>query len=209
MSLFIYFVVLIFSVTLHEVSHGWTADKCGDSTARLYKRLTLNPLAHLDLVGSVIIPIFLFLSNSPIMLGWAKPVPVNFYNLRNPKVDMIKVALAGPAANIGLALLSSMILRLGLVPQSTLLEHLLLCVVIVNFILAIFNLLPIPPLDGSKILMGILPSGLSNRYACLERFGFFILIFFVAVGALHFVVRLAFYISYFGVGERLFSFNLL
>ncbi|MEK9148830.1 MAG: site-2 protease family protein [Candidatus Desantisbacteria bacterium] len=204
MNLFIYFAVLIFSVTVHEVAHGWMADKCGDSTARLYKRLTLNPLAHLDLVGSILIPLLLFLTRSPIMLGWAKPVPVNFYNLRNPKADMVKVALAGPGANIGLALISSLILRLGAVPQLTLLEHLLLCGVIVNFILAIFNLLPIPPLDGSKILMGILPSGLSNKYARLERFGFFILILFIAVGALDFVVHLAFYLSYFGVGERHF-----
>lgn len=207
MNLFIYFVVLIFSVTVHEVAHGWVADKCGDPTARLHKRLTLNPLAHLDPVGSVLIPFLVFLTHIP-MPAWAKPVPVNFYNLRNPRADMMKVALAGPMANIGLALISSIILRSGVVPQSTLLEHLLLCGVIANFMLAIFNLLPIPPLDGSKILMGILPPALSNKYAHLERFGFFILIFFIAMGALDFVVRLAYYISYFGVGERFFTFHL-
>lgn len=205
-NIFIYFCVLIFSVTLHEVAHGWMADKCGDPTARLHKRLTLNPLAHLDLVGSVIVPLLVFLTNLP-MPAWAKPVPVNFYNLRDPKIDMMKVALAGPLSNIGLALFFSIILRLGLVPQLTLLEHLLLCGVIANFLLAIFNLLPIPPLDGSKILLGILPAGLSDRYAYFERFGLFILIFFIAVGALKFVAYLTFDISYFACGERFLNFR--
>jgi len=183
MNIFISLVALLIAVVLHEYSHGWVAERFGDPTARLAGRLTLNPLAHLDPLGSVILPLIFILTGLP-GFGWAKPVPVNFQALRNPKRDMIWVALAGPLTNIILALIASILLRIGIINPSSLLETLLVNIVIINLILAIFNLVPIPPLDGSRIVMGILPASIAYRYSKLEPIGFFIVIFLLYIGFL-------------------------
>ncbi|MEW6102732.1 MAG: site-2 protease family protein [bacterium] len=207
MGLIIYIAVLLFSVVIHEVSHGFVADRCGDHTARLSGRLTLNPVAHLDPIGSILVPLFAFITHIPVP-AWAKPVPVNPYNLNNPKIDMVKVALAGPFSNIGLAIISSIILRFPFIPAFSYLEHILFCFVIANFLLAFFNLIPIPPLDGSRIIAYLLPSYTSFRVSFLEPFGFIFLILLLSFGFLDFIVKIALQLSYLGVGERIFHFHL-
>ncbi|MEW6680461.1 MAG: site-2 protease family protein [bacterium] len=207
MNLVIYIAVLLFSVVIHEVSHAFVADRCGDKTARLSGRLSLNPVAHLDPIGSILVPLFAFITHIPVP-AWAKPVPVNPYNLNNPRNDMVKVALAGPLSNIGLALISSIILRLSFIPVGSYLEHILLCFVIANFLLSLFNLIPIPPLDGSRIIACLLPPNTSFKVSFLEPFGFIILILLLSFGFFNFIVQIAFRLSCFGVGERIFHFYL-
>lgn len=207
MNLIIYITVLLFSVVIHEVCHGLIADKCGDSTAKDSGRLTLNPVSHLDPIGSILMPLFAFITHLPVP-AWAKPVPVNPYNLNNPGKDMVKVAISGPLSNIGLAIVSSIVLRSSLIPQGSYLEHLFLCFVIANFLLAIFNLIPIPPLDGSRIMAYLLPPQTSFMVSRLEPFGFIILILLLYSGSLDFIVRLAFYLSYWTAGEVFFHFHL-
>jgi Zn-dependent protease len=154
-------IAIFFSIILHEVAHGWVAERCGDPTARMAGRITLNPLPHIDLMGTIVLPLALILLRSNFILGWAKPVPVNFYRLRHPKRDTILVSIAGIMTNLSLAVLGGLIFRLfGLLPYSSFalgLEQLLFTVVEINLVLAIFNLIPIPPLDGSKVLAAILP----------------------------------------------------
>lgn len=156
-------VILIFSVVLHEVAHGYMANWLGDPTARLQGRLTLNPLKHLDPMGSVILPVLLKLSGSPVLIGYAKPVPYNPYNLKG-KYDEALVAFAGPGTNILLAIIFGLIIRLfgeALDPSLFLAFAL---ITIVNLALAVFNLIPIPPLDGSKIIANFLPLPLARAY---------------------------------------------
>lgn len=164
------------AVVVHEYCHGWAAYKLGDPTAKLAGRLTLNPLAHIDPVGTLILPIFLSLIRSPIVFGWAKPVPVNFFNLHNPKRDMIWVGLAGPVANIILAITLSLFLKLNIMTSHPLLLIILTTGVLINLILAIFNMIPIPPLDGSRLVMGILPRKYAIYYSYIEPFGILILV---------------------------------
>ena len=155
-------IILILSVVVHEVSHGYAAELLGDPTARLAGRLTLNPIKHLDPLGSVIIPFFLVLTSSPILFGWAKPVPYNPYNLKKGKWGPGLVALAGPGSNIFIALVFSLLIRAGLLGESTL--ALSAMIIYINLILAMFNLLPVPPLDGSKVLGALLPGHLYMKY---------------------------------------------
>ena len=178
--------VLLFAVVIHEVSHGWMAERLGDPTARYAGRLTLNPLPHLDLFGSILLPAMLLLSRAPFLFGYAKPVPVNPYNLRNPKKDMMWVGFSGPAANFATALCCGFLFRFlfhqnvtGIVGTFV---GLLSIGVIINIILAIFNLIPIPPLDGSKILMGFLPPEHEYTFRSLERYGFLILLGILFIG---------------------------
>lgn len=177
-------VVIVFvSVILHEIAHGWAAYLLGDPTARMAGRLTLNPLKHIDPLGTFLVPAVLKLMGfSPI--GWAKPVPVNFSNLRAPKRDMLWVALAGPAANIGIALLSSVLLRFATGPFF---RDLLSVVILLNLLLAAFNLVPVPPLDGSRIVMGLLPMRWMRRYAQLEPIGLLIVFAGLNLGLLDFL----------------------
>ncbi len=152
------FVVLIFSVMIHEISHGFVAEKLGDSTARMAGRLTLNPLKHIDPFGSILLPLILFITHSPVVLGWAKPVPYNPYNLHKDfKYGPLKVALAGPISNLLILLILGLIARFGFAFLSPNLIALFGFIAYLNAILAIFNLVPIPPLDGSKILPLIFP----------------------------------------------------
>lgn len=186
-------VILFFSVILHEVAHGLVAERHGDPTARIMGRITLNPLSHIDPIGTVFLPgmliiLNLFGSNVPIF-GWAKPVPVNPANLNNPKKDMILVALAGPVTNIIIAFLLAFIFRFFVLPVS-LAGVVLFYGITINLFLAFFNLIPIPPLDGSRILSGFLPEHLSFRLAQIEPFGFIILIFLLAGGVLGYLFSL-------------------
>ena len=167
-------VILVVSVVLHEVAHGYMANYLGDPTARLQGRLTLNPLSHIDLVGSILLPLLLVMGNSPIRIGYAKPVPYNPHYLPG-KYDEALVAFAGPGTNILLAVLFGLLIRFGGTNMSPALLSAFVIIVLTNVGLALFNLVPIPPLDGSKVLAGILPGGVGRAYgdfrANFERFG--------------------------------------
>ena len=178
MSALFYIVVLIFSVILHEVSHGYMANWLGDPTARLQGRLTLNPISHIDPVGTILLPLLMWagqgFSPNPILIGYAKPVPYNPYNLPG-KYDELLVAGAGPATNIFLAVIFGLTIRFAGAALDPNLAAAFSIIVIVNLWLALFNLVPIPPLDGSKVLSGILPGALGRAYEdlrhSLERMG--------------------------------------
>jgi Zn-dependent protease len=169
-------VVLILSIVLHEMAHGYAADWLGDPTARLQGRLSPNPIVHIDPLGSIVIPALLFFSNAGILFGWAKPVPYNPYNLRDQKWGEAKVAAAGPAVNLALALIFGLVIRWsGVIGLSSSFVEISSYVVYINILLAFFNLIPIPPLDGSKIIQPFLPFGLQMKYRnfvqAFERWG--------------------------------------
>ncbi len=168
------------SVVIHEVSHGFMAEYFGDKTARFAGRLTLNPLKHLDLFGSVLLPVLLVLSHSPFLLGWAKPVPYNPNNLSNEKWGTIAIASAGVLANILMAVVFGLIVRFTsslLLPEGF--YFIVSVIVVVNLALALFNLIPIPPLDGSKILFSLLPASLGNAILLYEQYSLIILLVFI------------------------------
>ncbi len=179
--------IFFFAVIIHEYAHGWIAWKLGDSTAKVAGRLTLNPLAHIDPIGTIFLPLILLVSNSPVVFGWAKPVPVDFHNLDNPKKDMVWVGIAGPTANVTFAIFLSFILKLS-VGASPLFLAILTSGILINLVLAIFNMLPIPPLDGSRVVMGILPIDLARRYAKLEPYGFIIIFGLLYLGVIRSVI---------------------
>jgi len=182
LKLSIMLVPALMAITCHEVSHGFVADKLGDNTARRMGRLTLNPINHMDIVGTLMVFI--------IGIGWAKPVPVNFNNLRNPKRDIIWVAAAGPITNFSLAFLSAMIMRIIIsstngvanTPMQMFFEPVVLMLafsVYINLLLAIFNLIPVPPLDGGRVAVGLLPDRLAAGYSRIEPFGMIVIIILV------------------------------
>ncbi len=180
-------IVLIFSAIIHEYMHGWAANQMGDPTARLAGRLTLNPLAHIDPFGSVFLPLLLILSKVGFVFGWAKPVPFNPYNLRDQKYGPAKVAAAGPLANLAVAAGLGVLVRLlRFYPAWTvrfpLLIPLLTTAVFINVLLAVFNLVPIPPMDGSKVIMPFLPYSWQMRLASLERHGMILVLLFIMFG---------------------------
>ncbi|OGD68578.1 hypothetical protein A3E89_02690 [Candidatus Campbellbacteria bacterium RIFCSPHIGHO2_12_FULL_35_10] len=170
-------IILIMSVVIHEVSHGYMAYAFGDPTAKIAKRLTLNPFSHLDLVGSIIVPMIMFISNTGFIFGWAKPVPYNPYNLRNARWGEPLVALAGPLSNFMVAIVFGLLIRLGLLGGTLMYAGSM--IVLVNLVLGIFNLIPIPPLDGSKVLFGFFPYQLVKIRNFLEANLFWILLIFV------------------------------
>ena len=175
-------VVFIYSAIIHEYMHGWMAERLGDSTAKDMGRLTLNPIPHIDPYGSIFLPLMLIMMNAGFLFGWAKPVPYNPYNLSDQKYGGAKVAIAGPLGNFIMALFFGLVLRLvvmDVLVTNQIATTLLGTIVYINLILMVFNLLPIPPLDGSKILMPFLPYNLQIRYASLERYGIFLVLFFV------------------------------
>ncbi|MBL8031559.1 MAG: site-2 protease family protein [Candidatus Doudnabacteria bacterium] len=182
MHYIIQLIILIFSAIVHEVMHGVAAEKLGDDTARLEGRITLNPIPHIDPFGSIALPLFLMMVGSPVILGAAKPVPVNFNNLRDPKRGMALVSLAGPLANFGLAILCVIPIKLGLVNQLS--YEILIQAIIINLVLGTFNLIPIPPLDGSKVLAAMAPDRWMYKILEWERFGFLIVFAFLYLGLL-------------------------
>jgi len=177
-------IPVILAVTFHEAAHGFVALYCGDDTAKQAGRLTLNPLKHVDLFGTIILPLLLILSNSGFLFGYAKPVPVNFSALKNPRRDMIWVAAAGPAMNVLLALASAVSLY-GTAAldgeAAAVMGNVLLLSISLNIMLAIFNMLPLPPLDGSKVLAAFLPLPLMRRYLNFGRYGMTILLLLLIV----------------------------
>ena len=188
-------VPLLFAVTIHEVAHGYVAYKMGDNTAMLAGRLSLNPIKHLDFFGSFFLPLLLKLTGSAIIFGYAKPVPVNFSNFRNYRKSTIYVSSAGVLANFALAIISGLLFQIltyfqplwhasFLKPFALDLYQMLGYSVLINLVLAVFNLIPIPPLDGSKILAMLLPVSLRLQYARIERFGMIIIILLLLTGSL-------------------------
>ncbi|MCX6701935.1 MAG: site-2 protease family protein [Candidatus Zambryskibacteria bacterium] len=172
-------LILIFSVVIHEVSHGYSAYLQGDNTAKYQGRLTLNPLKHLEWFGSFLLPLMSYFFGG-FIIGWAKPVPFNPYNLRNQRWGEAIVAIAGPLSNICIALFFGLLIRFGILTQfGQAFTYIASTIVFINLILATFNLIPIPPLDGSKILFSILPYHLQNVRDFFERNSLFILIFFI------------------------------
>jgi Zn-dependent protease len=196
----IFAIPVLFAITLHEAAHGYAARHFGDTTAAALGRISLNPARHIDPVGTLLVPILLLaVSGGSLLFGWAKPVPVNFSALRHPKQDMLWVAAAGPAANLVQALFWGLLLRIGLwagasdnplgLPdslQSLALPLVLMAAagIVVNIALMVLNLLPLPPLDGGRMLVSLLPNRLAWRFAQIERWGFLILVILLATGAL-------------------------
>lgn len=186
----VWILPVIFAITVHEVAHGWVAKKYGDNTASALGRLTLNPIKHIDLLGTIILPGLLLITGTGFIFGWAKPVPVDPRHFKNPRRDMAIVALAGPVANLLMAVGWALIARLGVVigaqteAVSLPLIYTGIAGISINLVLALVNLLPIPPLDGSRILTGILPSYWAWQYNRLERFGFIILLVLLYTNAL-------------------------
>ncbi|MEA3369692.1 MAG: site-2 protease family protein [Candidatus Ratteibacteria bacterium] len=172
------------AITVHEASHGWLADKLGDKTARAMGRVTMNPLAHIDPIGTVVLPLLLILTRSPFIFGWAKPVPVNPYNLRNPRKDMLWIGLAGPTANIITAVVFALILRSGMIVAGSISQIFVVQVILINLVLAVFNLIPIPPLDGYQILSGLLPREAAISYSRIQPYGMWILIALLVLGVI-------------------------
>jgi len=186
--------LLFFAVVVHECCHGWVAYLNGDDTAKMSGRLTLNPIPHIDMMGTIILPLILIFTHSPVLIGWAKPVPINPYRLNNPVKDMAKVGLAGPGSNFAMAVLSALIIWLfkitGLDPYTeinSLIIKLLYINVQLNLVLGVFNLIPIPPLDGSRIVSAFLPTEIAFKYNQLERYGIFIIFFLLSFGFLNFL----------------------
>jgi len=186
---------VLVAITFHEVSHGFIANRLGDPTARMMGRLTLNPLAHIDLFGTVVMPLLLLVfTNGQFVFGYAKPVPINPMNFKNPRRDMAISAAAGPITNIILAMACILAIRLIIMPLSTILPDpltdkvllpaalMLKSGIIINVVLASFNMIPIPPLDGGRVLVGLLPSRQAISYSRIEPFGFFIVIVLIVTG---------------------------
>ena len=182
----VYALPVIFAITVHEAAHGFAARYFGDMTADRAGRITLNPLKHIDPIGTILLPALTLLVGG-ILFGWAKPVPVDFSRLRNPKRDMLWVAAAGPASNFVMALFWALMIKLSVTAPNVYSEPMALmgqAGVMINVVLMVLNLLPLPPLDGGRIAVSLLPNHLAYKYAQIERYGFIILIVLLATGVL-------------------------
>ncbi len=170
---------VLLAITLHEAAHGFVAWKLGDDTAKVMGRVTFNPLKHVDKFGTILLPALLLLMRAPFLFGWAKPVPVDFHRLRNPKRDMVWVAAAGPGTNLALAFVSALLIHIALLTDDPLRGWLIANLansVLINLVLAVFNLLPLPPLDGGRIAVGLLPRPYALALARVEKYGLFLII---------------------------------
>ncbi len=182
----VWIVPVLLGITVHEVAHGWIASRLGDKTAFMLGRLTLNPIKHVDPMGTILIPGLLLLMQAGFIFGYAKPVPINWKNLRHPKRDMALVALAGPGSNLLMAIGWALLIRLGLSlgGAGTALVYMGVAGITINIILMVLNLLPLPPLDGGRVLTGLLPGPWAYRFSRIEPYGFFILIGLLFTGIL-------------------------
>ena len=202
-QIFISLIVLLFSLTIHETAHAWTADRLGDPTARRLGRISLNPIVHVDPIGTLLFPLIAAISGVPL-IGWAKPVPVNVRQLRHPRRDYVLVAAAGPGSNLVLALIASIVLRMLSVTPVTLGEpnisapiaSLLAQAKLINVLLAVFNMIPIPPLDGGNVLAGLLPRQLMPAFNSIRPYGFMLLYLLMFTGGLAYLVRPPAYFIY-------------
>ena len=193
----IYALPVIFAITMHEAAHGYVAKHYGDLTAHAAGRISLNPVRHIDLIGTIIVPLTLFILSKLTMgagflFGWAKPVPVNFTNLHRPKRDMLWVAAAGPAANLLMAILWALVIKFGLaIPESSFATPMILMGIAgiqINVILMVLNLLPLPPLDGGRMAVSLLPQRIAQHFARIEPYGLIILLLLLFSGILGAVV---------------------
>ena len=187
-TLLIYIIPLLFAITLHEAAHGWVASKLGDHTARMMGRVTLNPVKHIDPIGTILVPLVLIITSVGFIFGWAKPVPINFRALRSQKSGMILVALAGPGANFLMAIGWVIVAIISININQPILLKMAGIGIFFNILLAVFNLLPIPPLDGSRVISALLPGPLAYKYGQFEQYGFFILLGLMYVGGFQLIV---------------------
>ena len=183
-TLLIWVIPVLLAITLHEAAHGWTASKFGDHTARMMGRVTLNPVKHIDPVGTIIVPLALLIMSTGFIFGWAKPVPINFNALRSPKSGMIWVALAGPGANLIMAIGWLFVAILTFNNNIPIMLKMAGAGIFINILLAVFNLLPIPPLDGSRILYHVIPDYWAYKLTQFEAYGFVVIFFLAYFGLL-------------------------
>jgi Zn-dependent protease len=191
LSLAIPIAIVLIALTIHEAAHAWTADKLGDSTARLLGRVSLNPIVHIDPIGTILLPLIAAFSGLPI-IGWAKPVPVNLSRFRDPRRDFMIVAAAGPVSNLLQAVVAAALLQAlipaGAVAASSVLTEILFRIIQINVFLAVFNLIPVPPLDGGNVLAGLLPPSAARIFDGMRPFGFIILYALMFTGALSAII---------------------
>jgi len=201
----IQFSVLMLAITIHEFAHGYVAYKLGDPTAKYAGRLSMNPLRHIDPFGTILLPLMLVMLRIP-PIGWARPVPVNYLNLKNPKRDMLWVGLAGPCSNFITALVFTLLFKAMPMATETIIGYILLFGIIINAILGVFNLIPIPPLDGSQIAISLLPWRHVDTYNKLQPYGFIIILILLWSGLLRTVISLVVtvIIKYLGISPSLF-----